>query len=672
MPLLEKLVPTDSYRFSGYFPDMPFWKIVGSGATIASEEDLSVSPNMDEVGGGPPRNWFLFTSLGGQEFVSPLYLRKDVFPNIGFHGSEPRIQSWKGLQPIQDDGNISARARYSEAFFQNVYRFFTGDWNFVSDSIPHIAGENPVTHTNLSGSVETGLALDNYHRDMTITLDSYLDKPGYTYPKTYVNLSRDSESLQVDINSHTDLDYHRDPFNFLHARMLDDRFSTGVHTYPDGTEGDMDSEHLETTWVSIQYRDEHRIEIAKISFLSTCVYKVDTYWRRVRHYITFSPSWTLKSPQTLMLDEDIAVSDLISLSGVVTYTFVDAHFIAPSNPGVWKSSGITFPNGSYQVEGIPLVVQDGFPPSGEGVSRLLSKDAITLTPKSSYRLLYDFRNNVDAIASELYPSVFYSSKDAIDTHLSRLETNNLENLTSLEFISMLIEPTQGFIALLKEVKQKDIVGTLKAALDLLTSAKLIYEYGICTTRQDAEEIVKRAGPVYDRVSSGDLFGQQTLRGKFTWDIPDGTVSGFNDLKLIARSKIRGHLRPESYFAALLPVRAFGLLPTLSSLWDLVPWSFVVDWFANIGGRLSDIDSSVEMLAFDISYSVHTIKVVSTLTTEHYDGCNFSAIVDDVQLTHFVRSVMQRVPTLTYSKLDFQAAGGVPDWFTAFSLVYKLF
>jgi hypothetical protein len=333
------------------------------------------------------------------------------------------------------------------------------------------------------------------------------------------------------------------------------------------------------------------------------------------------------------------------------------------------------PHGTYDAPGYVMLAHDSPDVSSSGMGKVLLYDPVKESyTNKSYAYVHSFNDSIYNISHELYPSVFYSSKDAIDTHLARLETNNLENLSALSEVSDLIEPVKGFISLVKEIRQGDVLGTLLAALDLLTSAKLVYEYGISPTRADAEEIATKALPIFNRVRSFNYFQDQTLYGKFSYDIPNDFIPGFPECHLTARSKIVGHLDPNSYLAALLPVRSFGLLPSLSAMWDLVPWSFAVDWFANIGDRLSDVDTSAEMLAFNIKYSTHTIMVEHGFEEQilRDNGVYPLSSSDDIKLTYYVRSVMQRIPSLTYSKLDFREANGVPDWLTAFSLVFKLF
>lgn len=54
---------------------------------------------------------------------------------------------------------------------------------------------------------------------------------------------------------------------------------------------------------------------------------------------------------------------------------------------------------------------------------------------------------------------------------------------------------------------------------------------------------------------------------------------------------------------------YGMFPTLQNSWDLVPLSFVVDWFTDISDRLSVYDATTRFATLDIISSVSSHKRV---------------------------------------------------------------
>lgn len=61
--------------------------------------------------------------------------------------------------------------------------------------------------------------------------------------------------------------------------------------------------------------------------------------------------------------------------------------------------------------------------------------------------------------------------------------------------------------------------------------------------------------------------------------------------------------------AVRKTQEWDLWPTLENVWDLIPLSFVVDWFVNVGGLLKGIDNAVYMQYVDVKSICTSEKVV---------------------------------------------------------------
>lgn len=93
---------------------------------------------------------------------------------------------------------------------------------------------------------------------------------------------------------------------------------------------------------------------------------------------------------------------------------------------------------------------------------------------------------------------------------------------------------------------------------------------------------------------------------------------------------------------------WDLLPTLENIWDLVPYSFVVDWFVNVGDILDGIDSILYTKTMDITNTCYGVK--STWSPTHLDTT--LGVFGNVEATYYSRlcpSVpFQYVPTFSGS------------------------
>lgn len=115
--------------------------------------------------------------------------------------------------------------------------------------------------------------------------------------------------------------------------------------------------------------------------------------------------------------------------------------------------------------------------------------------------------------------------------------------------------------------------TVKGAAD----AWLKYRYVYNTTKADYEQYVRAKVGEY----LGTLDQNRVLRGSI--DIGGGKL----------KVKMRLHDNSAANFDKfLISGNQYGVFPGLYNLWDMIPFSFIADWFSNLGDYLQDIDQSI--------------------------------------------------------------------------------
>ena len=67
---------------------------------------------------------------------------------------------------------------------------------------------------------------------------------------------------------------------------------------------------------------------------------------------------------------------------------------------------------------------------------------------------------------------------------------------------------------------------------------------------------------------------------------------------------------------------WDLLPTAANIWDFIPYSFVVDWFVDIGGFLEAIDSRVAAASYDVIGVLYSTKDVYSHPGESNDSIEY--------------------------------------------------
>jgi len=387
-----------------------------------------------------------------------------------------------------------------------------------------------------------------------------------------------------------------------------------------------------------------------------------------------SIDWVFSSPSSVPVDSTFKASDFLQVVYTLTATRV-FRYRKYEEDGPWQLVGGAGQPLTYSYTQDPYFTHSlGERDDESGVANMLRYSAKRgKQTRQSYQYLYDWSSVVDDNKRDLFASVVLSSEEAVTKALDGFEANHLESLTGLSEIRSFITPLEGLVNLAKNVARGNALGTVGAALDLLADAKLLYSFGIAPSIDDAHEIQDRALPVLERFQRGDLFVYKTYSGKFTMNLPNDAIPPYSGATLVARSQVRTRVNPNSLLAAIMPLDAFGLFPTLSRIWELVPGSFVADWFLNIGGRLDHVDTTIKILMMDIQYSVHSVKLYWDIPNTTLGDYQLRSLGEDVpQLTYYVRTVMQKVPTFAMGDIDFDAGSGIPDWGTAASLMWKLF
>lgn len=230
--------------------------------------------------------------------------------------------------------------------------------------------------------------------------------------------------------------------------------------------------------------------------------------------------------------------------------------------------------------------------------------------------------------------------EAVDT----LDTNGIN---MFEFL-------QGF------KNPKDLVPKLKNLSQLKTHAgnHLAVQYGILPTISDLESLMEAvtgsAKPYFDSnnyqvLTAGHSVSSQGARGR---------ISRTNRIKIALNTvDLRLYTLSER-------LRDIGGFPSIDNLWDLVPYSFVVDWFINVGDMLESLDDRFRISTLPIVYATTSSKLGitpnfgETLMELGYHG--------DVQITYYDRNVSMKCPT---PPLNFEVSNALPaNWLEAGALI----
>jgi hypothetical protein len=253
-----------------------------------------------------------------------------------------------------------------------------------------------------------------------------------------------------------------------------------------------------------------------------------------------------------------------------------------------------------------------------------------------------FEKAVIPAVGQALPLAFFSTKDALETQFSYMESNHVEALAEIGGIFDPLDLIKLGKVLPDYVGKKGVL--LIKVLDLLTDAVLVYNLGIAPTYGDAVDVADKAETFRNRVLSGQALNAQTSNGKFTIPVPEELSAGYTDLVLVVRSKVR--LKPihDTLLASVLPVDALGLLPSFSTAWDLFPLSFVIDWLTSTGDSLDIVETTAMFMALQIEYCVHSFTIARRFTSDEEVIYSFDTSGElGAGYRHYIRIVSRELP-----------------------------
>ncbi|DAD49851.1 maturation protein [ssRNA phage AVE015] len=234
----------------------------------------------------------------------------------------------------------------------------------------------------------------------------------------------------------------------------------------------------------------------------------------------------------------------------------------------------------------------------------------------------------------------------------------------------------AFFSELFEIKSfiQDFITLLRGNVSVknLSSLFLAIKYGVMTTISDYTEIAESLHSYAESVNEWK-HDWRTCRGRFQASTGDGALS-WRKYSLELTTKIY-YTDPQSLVCgAIKKTMDWDLWPSLANMWDLVPLSFILDWFVSVSDVLEDIDRSLTTLYLDIIGCTNGYKAI-------YHDIPFPilrykltlqdrVVLGSVDITHYVRSTF---PTMPYPPRAFQGGkikNGFVNWLELSALIVQ--
>lgn len=271
---------------------------------------------------------------------------------------------------------------------------------------------------------------------------------------------------------------------------------------------------------------------------------------------------------------------------------------------------------------------------------------------------------------DIRPSSFLAAKAALQENVSVLSFNLLQDLQHLQDIASVV-PDFAQVGILAAQAVKGDISVIPKIIDFLTESVLKYNFQQRPLIKDGRELL--ATDLLKGLEAVVKFREFTWYGKFNYTfLPNENFFRDGTLELETRVKLRGSVDLTSFLATCFALNGAGALPTLSRVWSLVPFSFVVDWFTNESKRLEAVDAQFAYLCINVYWCLYSYKLYWRPSAEElmrYDLAQDSS--DPFYLTVYRRELSRLMPRLTDSRFDFLRRNNSPDPVTVGSLLWQL-
>lgn len=206
------------------------------------------------------------------------------------------------------------------------------------------------------------------------------------------------------------------------------------------------------------------------------------------------------------------------------------------------------------------------------------------TAYTRWRYFCEFGTTGDGRTNSYFGQAYLNAVE----NLPALMTNNIANL---------VELVKGAVAIYQIIRGNiPSTMTIPDPKTLSKDAWLAYRYQYCTTAADIKELAE----YLDRIGSVGASARVKTGGSVTIDdVTYGCTMSVSAANVVPPGVIESLKSP--YW-----MKTLGLALTPENIWDLVPFSFMVDWFLHIGDKLHNLtlrDRSFDLDVTDVWYTM---------------------------------------------------------------------
>lgn len=218
---------------------------------------------------------------------------------------------------------------------------------------------------------------------------------------------------------------------------------------------------------------------------------------------------------------------------------------------------------------------------------------------SAYSYLLNFNSYYDTVFSYFPQSAIYE-----DLCVQAIQSARHVDINTGMFAKDLFElksALKPFIALADGAQPKD-----------LATAYLSWRYGATLTFSDGRKLVKSVQASLRNLVRTKLYDSCRSRQSGS-----GTLSRCNndEYESLYTYKVYYTPRDDTFSKVVSALMSWDLFPSLSNVWDVIPYSFVVDWFVPIQNALERIDSRTYASVLNVICVCRSMRVATKLSSK---------------------------------------------------------
>jgi hypothetical protein len=283
--------------------------------------------------------------------------------------------------------------------------------------------------------------------------------------------------------------------------------------------------------------------------------------------------------------------------------------------------------------------------------------------------LSDFAFEISSQWRDLIPSSLFSSVDAVNKLRGGTSTDVLQTIAKLPEYKEMMPQIRRAIDVMSKILRRDIsFSTIRDIIHLATSTQLQASF---QWRPWVNLITKELPAIVRDWSK--LFDTKELvvgHGSFRYEFPEGSLSRSN-VVMTVRSKIVVDLSGNSLATGFLGIDGLGILPKPSNLWDLIPFSFVANWFTGVGAQIERVEYAALLYSLP-AFFVHTYTFTAPLSEDELSDLGVqSDLLEPLSLKLYFRHVSIYSPVPSDTRFSFGAPTTLPPISVIGSLLFQL-